>query len=112
MVYEYRANDPSQYSPPIGNHLGEWTNELDENEHIVRFVSSGSKSYAYITNLGRKVVKLKGQTLNHENAQRLNFITICRLVLFWADPDTYPLPQGVQPYIEAKYDKIRRCTKS
>ena len=58
------------------------------------------------------MVKLKGQTLNHENAQRLNFITIYRLVLFWSDPDAYPLPQGVQPYIEAKYDKIRRCKKS
>ena len=33
-------------------------------------------------------------------------------MLFWADPDRYPLPQDVQPYIEAKYDKIRRCKKS
>ena len=111
-MYEYDDDEPQdgtdKFIPDIGNHLGQWTNELEEDEHIVRFVSSGPKSYAFVTNKGRKVVKLKGQTLNHENAQRLNFVTICQLVLFWADPDIYPLPKGVEPYVEAKYDRICR----
>ena len=111
-VFEYDENDSSCYTPKIGNNLGEWTNELDEGEYIVRFVSSGPKSYAFVTSSGQKVVKLKGQTLNHENAQKLNFVTICQLVLFWADPDSYPLPEGMQPYIEGKYDKIRRNKKT
>ena len=111
-VYEYDENDTSRYVPEIGNNLGQWTNELEEGEYIERFVSSGPKSYAFVTSSGRKVVKLKGQTLNHENAQKLNFVTICQVVLFWANPDKYPLPAGVYPYINARYGKIRRDKKT
>ena len=111
-VFEYDETDSDSYKPELGNHLGQWTNELKEDEYIAKFVSSGPKSYAYVTNTGRKIVKLKGQTLNYENAQKLNFVTICRLVLFWANPDKYALPEGVKPYVEAKYDKILRDKKS
>ena len=66
-----------------------------------------------MTSAGEKVVKLKGQTLNYENAQKLNFVTICQLVLFWANPDEYRLPEGMEkPCIEARYDKILRDKKS
>ena len=112
VVFEYDETKPDCYKPQLGNNLGQWTNELEEGEHITRFVSSGPKSYAFVTNTGRKVVKLKGQTLNHENAQKLNFVTICQLVLFWAQPDEYPLPEGMEPYIEARYDKICRTKKN
>ena len=112
VVYEYDESDSNRYIPELGNNLGQWTNELNEGEFIERFVSSGPKSYAFVTNTGRKVVKLKGQTLNHENAQKLNFVTICQLVLFWANPDDYPLPEGVEPYIEARYDRICRTKKT
>lgn len=111
VVYEYTESNEEEYKPPLGNHLGEWTNELGPDEFITKFVSSGPKSYAYLTNKGDQVVKLKGQTLNHENAQKLNFDSICRLVLFWADPEKYPLPEGVPDYISARYDKIGRCKK-
>ena len=113
VVYEYDESDSDRFIPDMGNNLGQWTNELGEGEHITRFVSSGPKSYAFVTSTGGKVVKLKGQTLNHENAQKLNFVTICQLVLFWANPDEYPLPQGMEkPCIEARYDKILRDKKA
>ena len=112
VVYEYDESDHDRYKPELGNNLGQWTNELGEGEFIERFVSSGPKSYAFVTNTGRKVVKLKGQTLNHENAQKLNFVTICQLVLFWANPDEYPLPEGVEPHIEARYDRICRSKRT
>ena len=32
---------PGQYDPPLGDYLGELTDELDSGEHIVEFVSGG-----------------------------------------------------------------------
>jgi hypothetical protein len=107
VVYEY-DDRVTEYSPDMGDHLGQWTDELKEGEHITKFVSSGPKSYAYITNMGRQVVKLKGFTLNHENALKLDFQSITSLVLFWADPDTHPLPDDQDPFICARYTKIAR----
>ena len=38
--------------PPLGDYLGELTNELDAGEYIVEFVSRGPKNYAYKTSSG------------------------------------------------------------
>ena len=54
-----------------GDMLGELTDELD-GAHIVDWVGSGPKSYAYLTSKGRMVTKVKGFTLNHENSQYIN----------------------------------------
>ena len=35
---------------PLGDYLGDLTNELNENEHITEFCSTGSKSYVFETN--------------------------------------------------------------
>ena len=107
VVYEY-SGESGEYVPDIGDHLGQWTNELKEDEYITRFVSSGPKSYAYKTSTERSVVKLKGFTLNYANAQRLNFESIARLVLFWADPDNNTLNEEDKPFVEARYSKICR----
>ena len=40
LIYVSR---PGQYDPPLGDYLGELTDELDSGEHIVEFVSSGPK---------------------------------------------------------------------
>ena len=105
VVYEY-DDRVAEYSPDMGDHLGQWTNELKAGEHITRFVSSGPKSYAFITNLDGRMVKLKGFTLNHENALKLDFESIASLVLFWADPDNHPLPEDQDPFVSARYTKI------
>jgi len=110
VVYEYDESNPQQYKPDMGDHLGQWTDELKEGQFIQRFVSSGPKSYSYVTNDGEKTTKLKGFTLNHETAKHLNFDSICDLVLFWADPDNHPLPDSYNsdPRVEVAYNKICR----
>jgi len=108
VIYEYTEGDKSQYRPDMGDHLGQWTNELKEDQYIQRFVSSGPKSYAFVTNDGERTTKLKGFTLNHEVGKLLNFDSICSLVLFWADPDAHPLKDDEQSQIEVTYGKIRR----
>ena len=108
VVYEYTEGDTAQYTPDMGDHLGQWTNELKTGQFISRFVSSGPKSYAYLTNDDAKTTKLKGFTLNHEVCKLLNFDSICELVLFWADPDNNSLQEDEQPHVAVPYSKIRR----
>jgi hypothetical protein len=108
VVYEYTEGDVSQYTPDMGDHLGQWTNELKATQYISRFVSSGPKSYAYLTNDDDRTTKLKGFTLNHEVARLLNFDSICELVLFWADPDNHSLSIDQQPHVAVPYSNIRR----
>ena len=38
-----------KWEPPFCDHLGELTNELDDNDWIVTFVSAGPKNYAYMS---------------------------------------------------------------
>ena len=45
---------------PLGDYLGEHTNELETGEHIIEFVSGGPKNYAYKTNKGNETCKVEG----------------------------------------------------
>ena len=108
VIYRYDTTKEEQYMPAIGDHLGQWTNELNVGEHITRFVSSGPKSYGYFTNLGSSIMKMKGFNRNYEVCQKLNFESLIELVLFWLNPIEHPLPSGREPYVELKFDKICR----
>ncbi|CAC5370198.1 unnamed protein product [Mytilus coruscus] len=68
---------------PIGNLLGELTNEIPkEDGHITHFVSSGPKSYAYRTLSGKEVCKVRGFSLESESNSRLiNFSTMKDIVV-------------------------------
>lgn len=57
---------------PTGKFLGDLTDELD-GDWIDEFVSSGPKSYAYITAKGKEVLKVKGITLHFQNSEKLSF---------------------------------------
>ncbi|XP_055351662.1 uncharacterized protein LOC129597973 [Paramacrobiotus metropolitanus] len=59
--------------PPTGIFLGDLTNELKPGQHIVQFVSLGAKTYAYVTNDGESVVKVKGFTINGRTSEQINF---------------------------------------
>lgn len=61
-----------QWNPPVGDYLGELTNELDEDDWITEFVCNGPKNYAYQTHKGKRVCKVKGFSLNFDNSQILN----------------------------------------
>ena len=55
---------PKESSIPIGNYLGQFSNELDEVYHIVEFVAAGPKNHAYNTFKGKQCCKVRGFTLN------------------------------------------------
>ena len=51
------VSSPGKYDPPIGDYLGELTNELKKGEHIVEFVSGGPKIMLTRLTEGMKCVK-------------------------------------------------------
>ena len=51
MIY---TKKPAELSIPTGNYLGEFTNELDEGDHITEFVAAGPKNYTYETFKGNQ----------------------------------------------------------
>jgi hypothetical protein len=71
IIYELSPN--ASENLPLGFHMGELTNELDEGEVIVRFVSGGPKVYAYITNKGKCVVKVKGFQITERTKSAFSF---------------------------------------
>ena len=66
---------------PLGDYLGELTNELETGEHIIEFVSGGPKNYAYKTNNGNETCKVRGFTLNFTNSQLINFESVKTLLI-------------------------------
>ena len=69
-----------EWEPSLGDHLGELTNELDDNDWIVVFVSAGPKNYAYKTHQGKTCCKVRGITLNFRTCEKVNFESMVDLV--------------------------------
>ena len=69
-----------EWEPPLGDHLGELTKELDDNDWIVVFVSAGPKNYAHKTHQGKTCCKVRGITLNFRASEKVNFETMVDLV--------------------------------
>ncbi len=59
--------------PETGDFLGQLTDELPPADHIVEFVSTGPKQYAYRTLKNLEVCKLRGFSLNYHNSKIVNF---------------------------------------
>jgi hypothetical protein len=51
--------------------LGEWTDELGKDNYIKEWFTTGSKSYGYLTNTEKEVVKIKGFYLKLHKLQTL-----------------------------------------
>ena len=64
---------PGQVTIPIGDFLGDMTDELDGDDHIIEFVSGGAKNYGYVTKEGKKECKVRGFTLNVRGRASLNY---------------------------------------
>ena len=77
VIYRW---SPGQPIIPIGDYLGEMTDEL-EGDVTVEFVSRGAKNYGYRTRNGKVECKVRGFTLNHRGAAGLNFDTMKRNIL-------------------------------
>eukprot|EP00057_Strongylocentrotus_purpuratus_P035473 XP_799265.2 PREDICTED: uncharacterized protein LOC594742 [Strongylocentrotus purpuratus] len=79
VIYLERSNRPDEWCPPLGDYLGDLTDELD-GRYITSFISGGPKNYAYTTNTGESTCKVKGITLNYSNSQVINYETMKQMV--------------------------------
>jgi hypothetical protein len=71
--------DDGKNSVKTGDLLGDWTDELG-GSYIVKFLATGPKSYYYITSNGKEVIKVKGFTLHHNNAIKINGEALEKLI--------------------------------
>ena len=97
VIFVAKENDPM---PPLGDYLGELTDELPVNKFIKEFISSGPKSYAYKQDDDVESTKFKGVTLNSTNRQFVNFNSIKDIIF---NRQEIKLP----PYDLFVRDKIR-----
>ena len=65
----------------FGDALGEWENEFKDGDFIKEIVVGGAKSYSYVTNKGKIVVKQKGITLDKANSNIFTFEKVKDVVL-------------------------------
>ena len=65
--------DEGQTNPAFGNYLGQFTSELEKDDHIVELVSGGPKNYGYKTKKGKIECKVRGFRLNSEGKTQLNY---------------------------------------
>ena len=100
---------PCESPIPTVNYLGEYTNELNEGDHIVEFVAAGPKNYALNTKQGKQTCKVRGFTLNVWGQNILHFASMKDLVLneiLEPDNEEECILTLDNPY------KITRCTTS
>ena len=79
IIYVFDETNPDHVKLQTGDYLGDLTDEL-KGDYIVEFVSTGPKSYAYVTSKGKTVCKVKGFSLNDTNKKLINFETMKDIV--------------------------------
>ena len=62
-----------QTSPPLGDYLGDFKNELESGDVIEESCSGGPKNYEYQTRAGQTVCKVRGFSLNFQGREQLNY---------------------------------------
>ena len=74
------VHEPGKPDPPLGDYLGDLTDELDPGDYITTFISGGPKNYAYITNNGKSETKIRGITLDYAATKKINLDVMRHLV--------------------------------
>ena len=74
------VHEPGKPDPPLGNYLGDLTDELDAGDYITTFISGGPKNYAYVTNNGKSETKIRGITLDYAATKKINLDVMRHLV--------------------------------
>jgi len=69
VIYSHK---PGQVDIPLGDYLGDMTNELDDGDFITDFTSAGPKNYGCRTNQGKVCCKVRGFSLNVRGSRPLN----------------------------------------
>ena len=106
--YVIYLEEPGQPSPVLGDYLGEFTTELDNDNYIVEFVSGGPKNYGYKTKKGHVECKVRGFRLNSEGKTQLNYSVMRQNVL---DEIQKPLQKPRQTVV-TKTHQITRDPKT
>ena len=78
------VHEPGKPEPSLGDYLGDLTDELD-GDYITTFISGGPKNYAYLTNNGKSVTKIRGITLDYTTTKKLNPEVMRDLVHLFVD---------------------------
>ena len=79
VIYRWKPNGPEL---PLGQYLGQFTNELDDpSDYITEFISGGAKNYGYRTKHGKTDCKVRGFTLNVRGKEVINFETMKKNIL-------------------------------
>ena len=84
VIYVHKPGEPD---PPLGDYLGDLTNELKGDDYITSFVSAGPKNYAYQTKNGKSVTKIRGFTRDYTTTTKLNYDVMKELVCLHVDPE-------------------------
>jgi hypothetical protein len=79
IIYEKSENE--QENLPVGPYLGDLTDELDPDDDISHYTSSGPKSYAYRTRKGKTVMRMKGFMVSSAIAPVLCYENITEVTL-------------------------------
>ena len=82
------VHEPSKPDPPLGDHLGDLTDEL-KGDYITTFISGGPKNYGYITNTGEAILKIRGITLTYDASKTINITTMRDLVESYVSGDRH-----------------------
>ena len=71
VIYRWQ---PGQSEIPLGDYLGEMTDELEGDDYIVDFTSAGPKNYGYKTQQGKVCCKVRGFSLGSvRGSSQLNY---------------------------------------
>ena len=97
---------PRQTKPELGEHLGDFKNELNEGDTVVEFASGGPKNYGYQTCQGKQECKVRGISLNSEGSKQLNFPILRQNVL---DEVQRPLARARQTAVIKPYHINRQA---
>ena len=77
IIYVCKKGEKGPYH---GDYLGQLTNELDNDDFIEEFVTTGPKSYAFRTKNGKEVCKCKGISMNYSTEQIVNMNEMLKIV--------------------------------
>lgn len=97
---------PGEEELPIGDFLGDLTDELEIGDHITHFVAAGPKQYAYLTAKGNHTCKIRGFSLNYTNAKLLNFESLLRLITNKHDTEGSIVTENKSKISRLKYKQV------
>ena len=110
----------NEYKPPLGEYLGDLTDELackelgckgcDEGHYIVEYISCGPKNYSYRVNTGQTVCKVRGFSLNYDNSKVINFESMKKCLVEWLNGNDSPV-RTVKTEIRREKYEAEVCTR-